>query len=407
MRSTVIRTCCAPRCARADAADGDAQALRARVASARRGGAPGALLAVRRDAGMQRSLALLLEAARADELTPRGSTDALWAAGALSSESGALGKELDVFAAAVTRTAAARALPPHCAADAAWALAQARHSAPQLFLELAGCAREGWQGAASARTHSTLIWASAVLCEPAGGPPGAPVTEALVKGCPALCSAGAGAAQGLAGWSSAQLALTLWSLACAEGFAWPAFDCAWRELCGRDGGECAQQLPQLALCQLAQAALDAAHARAHALPPLPDALGDAAQRAWRSRCDARSRRGASTPSSAAQADVGRVLRSLGRTLHAEAMGPGGYTLDWAIQVVGQVEPTLLEYDGSSHFARNAPRPAPPLGATRLKRRHLRDRGACLVVVPHWEWEALTGATQRQRYLRDLLATVEQ
>jgi hypothetical protein len=66
----------------------------------------------------------------------------------------------------------------------------------------------------------------------------------------------------------------------------------------------------------------------------------------------------------------------------------------------------VEFDGPSHFidiASGAPRPK---GAAVLKRRLLQLLGHALVSVPYWEWDACTGAGEREQYLRGKLKALE-
>lgn len=384
--------------AAAGGADAGAKELRAAVAAAyaaRRGS--DSLLALRRSADTQRLLAAARGAAACDALSLSGLADALWAAGALASGGGGLDGDLDAMSAAFARAALAKPPPPAAAADAAWALAVARHSAPAAFAALAACARRGDFASAAPRAASTLLWATAVLAPPAERHGNAMADALLPQGA------------SLRAWRAPHLALALWALAADDSASSPAFAAAWAALPAAPG-----ELPPLALTQLAQAALSVPDG----LPPLPAAAAAAAASAWAARVDGGTRR-AVAPPSALQAAVGRGIGALGRRGAAvgEALAAGGYRVDWAVPPAAPGGPaTLLEVDGAAHFARNAPplaalaaraaQPPQPLGATRLKRLHLRRGPHPLAVVTHWEWEEARLADSTTDFLRRVVADAE-
>jgi len=384
--------------AAAGGADAGAKELRAAVAAAyaaRRGS--DSLLALRRSPDTQRLLAAARGAAACDALSLSGLADALWAAGALASGGGGLDGDLDTLSAAFARAALASSPHPAAAADAAWALAVARHSAPATFASLAACARRGDFACAAPRAASTLLWATAVLA-----PPAERHGDALAA---AMMPPGAS----LRSWRAPHLALTLWALAANDVASSPAFAAAWAALPTAPG-----EMPPLALTQLAQAALSVPDG----LAPLPAALAEAASSAWAARVDGGTRR-AVAPPSALQAAVGRGIGLLGHRGSAvgEALAPGGYRVDWAVPPAAPGGPaTLLEVDGAAHFARNAPplavlaartaEPPHPLGATRLKRAHLLRGPHPLAVVTHWEWEEATLADCTTDFLRRVVADAE-
>ncbi|KAJ1638057.1 hypothetical protein T492DRAFT_834056 [Pavlovales sp. CCMP2436] len=62
---------------------------------------------------------------------------------------------------------------------------------------------------------------------------------------------------------------------------------------------------------------------------------------------------------------------------------------------------VIEVDGPSHC--DAARRLLP--ATELIRRHLALVGCAVVAVPHWEWRALKGHTQKAAYLAELLSSL--
>ena len=105
-----------------------------------------------------------------------------------------------------------------------------------------------------------------------------------------------------------------------------------------------------------------------------------------------------------------ALLRLGMRPTSEAVvQPHGYRVDFLVAL--PVGPVLIEYDGQAHFPRNAAPPCAPLGATRLKRRHLVQGGGTLVSVPFWEWESLEASgmgnaeSLRIDYLRKKLGAV--
>jgi hypothetical protein len=58
-----------------------------------------------------------------------------------------------------------------------------------------------------------------------------------------------------------------------------------------------------------------------------------------------------------------------------------------------------EVDGPSHFIRPG---STFTGSTQFRNRALAAQGYVVVSIPHWEWEALRGAQQKQQYLLDKL-----
>ena len=74
----------------------------------------------------------------------------------------------------------------------------------------------------------------------------------------------------------------------------------------------------------------------------------------------------------------------------------GHVVDIALPSHGVV----IEIDGPSHFAANAPL---PLGPTLMKRRHLAAQGWRLMDVPWSDWDALPDARAQASYLDTRLA----
>lgn len=369
-------------CWRAAAGSGDAEAaaaLRRAAAAASQtragGGAAAALLDLRRRAGPE----VTRLAAVAQSLRPRPLADALSAAGLLSAHSGAFSAELAALAAAL---AAAPALSPQCCADAAGALAAARHEAPLLFQRLAAGVQRGELAQATPRQLATMLQGAGKLCG---------------DGCSTSVALAAAAQPSLEDrrqkWTPRLLVEAAWAMAAADLADSGAFAAAWARL-----GAVAEPgaMGPLALTQLHQVALSAPAA----LPPLPPSLAAAAAAAWAAR---RRPPPAGYTASGLEAAVGRSLALLGAThLQAEALSLyGAYRCDWAMGPVGAR--TLIEVDGPSHFARNATSTAVALGATRLKRRHVR-RLERLAVVPYSEWQAAGGAATE--FLRRLLEGAE-
>lgn len=377
--------------------------------------AQSALLGLRQDRAFRARLEHLLEAGARGTLPTRACADLLWAVGAMHAESGALGAQLEAAAGSLCTAVDAdlqAAKPPRGAlvtslTDAVSALAAGHHVHGGTFQRLL-CATQDHPAlfrGASGDVKCTLLWASATLCDPGSG-----VTSGVAHA--AVCGDGV-PGTALASWKPRSLALALWSLAAAELEGSQAFRLCWTELCARAQGEAAATEPgakrggvaglsQLALTQVAQASFLAPGD----IPPLPSRLQAAVQSAWTSRVDAETRK-ASRPS-ARQRQMEAALLSLGIRPTSEAVvQPHGYRVDFL--VAGHRGPVLVEYDGQAHFPRNAAPPCPPLGATRLKRRHLAQCGGCLVSVPFWEWEGLEGrghgsAEQlRVDYLRNKLA----
>ncbi|KAK6245173.1 hypothetical protein QUC31_011582 [Theobroma cacao] len=73
----------------------------------------------------------------------------------------------------------------------------------------------------------------------------------------------------------------------------------------------------------------------------------------------------------------------------------GYTAD-AVLIDKKV---ALEIDGPTHFSRNS---GTPLGHTMLKRRHIAASGWKVVSLSHQEWEELEGDEEQLEYLRTIL-----
>jgi hypothetical protein len=417
------RSCCGacrqhtpPRaCQRPDAAA--AKELRAKVSLAKASGplAASALLGLRQDQAFRSGLDDLLQAAARGALPTRACADILWAVGAMHAESGALGAQLETAAhglcTAVDQDLQA-ARPPRATlvtslTDAVSALAAGHHKHGGTFQRLLCAVQQHpslFQGASGDIT-CTLLWASSTLCDPGAG-----VTSGV-----AHAALGGDGAPGtpLSTWKPRSLALALWSLAAAELEGSDAFRLCWTELCARAQGEAkaggktggGTGLSPLALTQVAQASFLAPLD----IPPMPARLRAAVQGAWTSRVDAETRK--SSRPSARQRQMEAALLSLGMRPTSEAVvQPHGYRVDFLVAL--PTGPVLIEYDGQAHFPRNAAPPCAPLGATRLKRRHLAAGGGSLVSVPFWEWESLeakgpgNAEALRVDYLRKKLADIE-
>ena len=393
-----------------------AKTLRAKVSAAKASGplASSALLGLRQDRAFRCGLDDLLQAAARGDLPTRACTDVIWAVGAMHAESGALGAQLEVAAEGLC-TAVDQELqaskPPRAAlvtslTDAVSALAAGHHSHGGTFQRLLSAVQQHpslFRGASGDIT-CTLLWASSTLCDPGAG-----VTAGLAHA--ALCGDGVPGTP-LSTWKPRSLSLALWSLAASELEGSEAFRLCWTELCSRAQGEAKEGgkkgggtgLSPLALTQVAQASFLAPAD----IAPLPERLRAAVAGAWTSRVDAETRK-ASQPS-ARQRQMEATLLSLGMRPTSEAVvQPHGYRVDFLVALpAGTV---LIEYDGQAHFPRNACPPCAPLGATRLKRRHLAQGGGILVSVPFWEWEGLEASgmgnaeSLRIDYLRKKLVAI--
>lgn len=84
-----------------------------------------------------------------------------------------------------------------------------------------------------------------------------------------------------------------------------------------------------------------------------------------------------------QRQVGALLHSCGLELRHEVRTREGYLLDFVVEWHGV--PLALEVDGPTHFLQPG---AAPTGATKLKRRQLREAGWRLVSIPYWELDPL-------------------
>ena len=80
----------------------------------------------------------------------------------------------------------------------------------------------------------------------------------------------------------------------------------------------------------------------------------------------------------------------------EVRTPQGYSLDAVVSVDGLE--VAVEVDGPFHFIGREPN-----GRTILKRRQLLAAGWPLLSVPYWEWDPLTDAAARRKYLERGLA----
>ena len=393
------RGCGGLRAVRASSHAADARALRARVSQAKTSGrlAKSALLGVRQDAAFRQALSSLILAATAGRLPVRSCADTLWAVGALHADTGAMTEQMEALATALCACVdkdlrGGFDVAVGSLADAAFALASGRHVHRGMFDRLLSVAalRTSPLGSAGADTVCTLLYASAVLCDPAQG-----VTAAVAQ---VIAAAG----PRLSTWKPRQLALALWSLAVADLETSEAFARCWDELCHRAENVAAKLLlSPLALTQLAQASFSAPSG----LPPLPERLHSAMHSAWVSRVDVETQK-ASRPS-ARQRQMEAALRSLGMRLTAEAVVPPfGYRVDFSTLTASGTA-VLVEYDGHAHFPRNLAPPCAPLGATRLKRKHLLSSGHRLLSVPYYDWETDDLAaqfsgdveTRRVEYLR--------
>ncbi|OMP07490.1 hypothetical protein COLO4_07294 [Corchorus olitorius] len=95
-----------------------------------------------------------------------------------------------------------------------------------------------------------------------------------------------------------------------------------------------------------------------------------------------------------QKEVARLLVSTGLDWVRE-YSVDVYTVDAAVID----KKVVLEIDGPTHFSRNS---GIPLGHTILKRRHIAASGWNVVSLSHQEWEELEGEFQQLEYLRKIL-----
>ena len=95
-----------------------------------------------------------------------------------------------------------------------------------------------------------------------------------------------------------------------------------------------------------------------------------------------------------QRQVADALRALGYDPQEEVRTAQGYSLDAV--VCAERHTVAVEVDGPSHFVGSTQKPT---GATLLKRRQLRAFGWQLLVVPYWEWDALTRREEQRKYLQ--------
>ena len=151
------------------------------------------------------------------------------------------------------------------------------------------------------------------------------------------------------------------------------------------------------LCQLHQWQLwlDESSERA-SWPRLPQALSEACSAAF-------SRPEHDGNPSRRQRQVAAAFVELGLEIQEEVRTPQGYSLDVVVQFGKEV--IAVEVDGPSHFVT---KDRWPTGATRLKRRQLRNSGWLLLQVPYYEWMEFDGQPEggRDYLMRGLQAVVE-
>jgi hypothetical protein len=122
-----------------------------------------------------------------------------------------------------------------------------------------------------------------------------------------------------------------------------------------------------------------------------------------------------THESELQRDVAAALRSVGLELEIEVEhrdARSGYSIDVLVRRRPADGSTsggksldvpsagwAVEVDGPCHFLGDGRTPS---GSTRLKRKQLGQLGYTVVPVPFWEWQALKGEEEKQRYLEGKL-----
>jgi len=362
--------------------------LRQRAAAARVGSGlkrERALRDLLQDDGFRSGLSAASAAAADGELCARGTTDALWAAAAVGGELA----EVQALSFSLARLLSGSGQAPisaRMAADAAWSLAEARWACEPLLLQLRSLPLERPGG----REASTLLWAEAML---RGEHSAADAFRSTAAWADTLV-----AGKGAGSWSLAQCALGCWSLAANDAQSAPAFASLWHAIVAST--DAAGGASDSTLSQLHQTSLTLPHT----LPPLPEPLRAAANSAWLRRQSLSPEARAMAGRSALQARVGSALSSLGLSPRAEPVAFGKYAVDWEVQWNGRR--VLVEVDGPGHFSRDPRRVV--LGATRLKRRQLRegDPEGRLISLVCWEWEELREQGARREHIEAKLAELQ-
>ena len=298
-------------------------------------------------------------------------------------------------------------LPLPALSSLAWALATARHDAPQLWDRLAAATLPAVQaGAISPRSLATLAQAmgSADALSPGAC---AALHAALLQ----ACGERAGELDGR------EAANAAWGLACSASGVGRGVTCtpAFRALRARLEGVASEaqcgglstaelsQAHQVALlCSVETCESDAAACDLSSEPfeTLFTRLlrGGVAHGAGRAAWTAAQQPHRLT-ASRLQSEVGAALRSLWPHAAMECehpVGDGGYSLDVAWPAIR----AALEVDGPSHHFANSRRPT---GATRLKRRLLCAQGWRVATLPFWAWDGAAGEEDRAALLTSALA----
>jgi len=255
-----------------------------------------------------------------------------------------------------------------------WAFASARHSAPELFLEVAPLVLANL-GSINIRWLSMLAYAYA--CVNPDCPESPAVLRAIGEAAAERCVA-AGEEERM---GAQDLSLVLWSMA-AVGVL-------------KDSGQllhtAARTLPFAQLNQVDRVQLFQADLAAGGALLQGGCLHDECRQAWLQEAVHIS--GLSDTA----IEVSDSLMDLGLGEHrlGSRTADGLLTMDIELKVEGVA--VAVEVDGPARLCANPPHLC--LGKTRFKQRLLEDRGLVVLSVPFHEWEALPSFRQRKEYLQ--------
>ncbi|GAX80619.1 hypothetical protein CEUSTIGMA_g8054.t1 [Chlamydomonas eustigma] len=315
-------------------------------------------------------------------------------------------------------------------ADVAWALAHARHWTPRLS-ELEGCLiKAGGLSYTTPAETSRILWAFATL----GHTP-----EGLLKAFKAnwewRLAKGRKMPKGMKtkgdikGFTSSQLASSLWALSVIGQVNSQCFISAWQEVKARGQAEFVA-LGDIALMQLWQAAMSIKYESnwAQALPEdnpkqelqepakkglkfsksgqqemtlgIADELQDSGVKKLLQEARASFLRQTTAlrkkVHSSYQRSIANALTKL-RTMHLLEDNSSGYAVDLSLPGAK----IAIEADGPTHVSRTNLRHM--LGGTAMKRRHLQKMGWHVINITFKEWDDLASADRRQAFLQQAIS----